>query len=796
MNRRLILRLIIVVIAVILIFIVKSPGPKLPTGPQLTKENIDEVVAAMTVEEKADMLVGSGMRSMIGSAHPVVGSTQQGVNGAAGTTNAIPRLGIPFIVLSDGPAGVRINPTRKRDTSTYYATAFPTGTLLSSSWDTSVVRRVGKAIGNEVLEYGIDIILAPGMNIMRNPLCGRNFEYYSEDPLLTGKIASAMIGGIQSNGVGTSVKHFAFNNQETNRDFNDARVSQRAIREIYLRGFEIAVKEAKPWTVMSSYNQINGEFTAHSRGLLTDILRDEWGFKGTVMTDWYGGKDAVKQVAAGNDLQEPGRKKQRKEILKAINNGTLSMKDVDTSVKRILELITRSATFRTYANSDKPDLKAHAMIAREAAAAGMVLLENKAALPIDSTIKNIALFGTASYDIVVGGGGSGFVNRLYEVSPSEGLENAGFVVNKGIKQVYDKYFADNAKKMKKPKNPLMAILNTSRIPELMPGEDEIKASASVADLAVITIGRNQGEGKDRLEKDDFLLTDTEQKMIESVCNSFHSSGKKVVVVLNIGGIIETASWKTKPDAILIAWQAGQEGGNAIADVLKGAYNPSGRLPMTLPLALADDPSSSNFPMTEYKTSYLKKFLGLEKEKKAEDKVKDIDFTNYHEDIYVGYRYYNTFNVKVSYPFGYGLSYTTFGYGKPEIKEVDGNFSAIIDITNNGQVAGSEVVELYATSPGNSAGQPANELIAFAKTGVLAPGQSETVTLSFTLADLAWFDTDRMSWVTDAGNYTLAFSSSSVEARETAMLKIKDEVVFGKVHDVLRPLSSVDVITRK
>ena len=321
------------------------------TLPQLGKDPIEKIVAAMTAEEKVSLLVGTGMPGF-GGQSAVVGSTQNIVPGAAGTTFPIERLGIPAIVVADGPAGLRISPTREGNEATYYCTAFPVATLLASTWNTALVKNVGNAMGDEVKEYGCDVLLAPALNIHRSPLCGRNFEYYSEDPYLTGRIATAMVNGIQSNGVGTSIKHFAVNNQETNRTGTDARLTPRALREIYLRGFEMVVKEASPWTVMSSYNKINGEYASESRDLLTTILRDEWGFSGLVMTDWFatGRKygDPAHAIASGNDLIMPGSSGTVDDIVKAVSKGIILEEDVKRSAANVLKGITSSRIYQGF----------------------------------------------------------------------------------------------------------------------------------------------------------------------------------------------------------------------------------------------------------------------------------------------------------------------------------------------------------------------------------------------------------------------------------------------------------------
>ena len=329
----------------------------LAAQPKLTADNIDEIVEAMTLEEKATLCVGGNPNF---------------VPGAAGGTRAIERLGIPATVFADGPAGLRINPTRDGVQDTFYCTGFPVGTLLASSWDVDLVKKVTSAIGNEVLEYGVDVLLAPGTNIHRNPLCGRNFEYFSEDPVLSGNMAAAYISGVQSNNVGTSIKHFAANNQETNRNENNAVIGERALREIYLRNFEIAVTKSQPWTVMSSYNKLNGEYTQQSEKLLTSVLRSDWGFDGVVMTDWGSKEATAKAAAAGNDLMEPGNQTEIDRLVEAVRLGNIQESELDRNVRNILKYIVRTPRFAGYEYSDKPDLVSHAAIARDAAALSMV----------------------------------------------------------------------------------------------------------------------------------------------------------------------------------------------------------------------------------------------------------------------------------------------------------------------------------------------------------------------------------------------------------------------------------------
>ena len=728
--------------------------------PQLGKSSVDKVLKAMTLEEKVHLVIGMGMAGSDGST-ATVGATEDIVPGAAGTTYPIPRLGIPSIVLADGPAGLRINPTRENDPNTYYCTHFPIGTLLSSTWNQELVENVGQAMGEEVHEYGADVYLAPALNIHRHPLNGRNFEYYSEDPVVAGKTAAAYVRGVQKNDVGTSVKHFAYNNQETNRTGNNAIISPRAQREIYLKGFEITVKEADPWTIMSSYNKINGTYTSQSKDLLTTVLRDEWGFKGLVMTDWFGGDDGAKQIAAGNDMLQPGTQKQYDQIMEALQNGSLTEVQLDVCVKRCLELVKRSPKVKGYAYTNKPDLKAHAQVTRQSALEGMVLLENNGVLPLKD-VKNVAVFGCTSFDFIAGGTGSGNVNRAYTVSLLDGLKNAGFNVDESNKETTLKHIAEEAAAFKaslEGKDQLAAFFPAPRPSELVPANKEVEASAKANDIAIITFGRNSGEFFDRTAAD-FILSDSERKLLTTVTKAFHKAGKKVVVVLNVGGVIETHSWSWMPDAVLLAWQAGQEGGNSVTDILTGVESPSGKLPMTFPMNLMDAASSTNFPIDATQEVYFMK-------RREDIGQKDVDQTDYAEGIYVGYRWFDKYNISVSYPFGYGLSYTTFEYSEPSVKNDGKTITATVRVKNVGDVAGKEAVQLYVSAPESQLDKPVKELKAYAKTGKLAPGESQVLTLTFPTAELASFDEEASAWKVDAGTYKFLFGASSRDIRCTA-----------------------------
>lgn len=740
------------------------------TAPQLNANNIEEVIKAMTLEEKAQLLVGGGNDGFVGSG-AMLGHQKKFVPGAAGTTVAIPRLGIPATVQCDGPAGVHIDAHREGDSRNYYATGFPVGTCLASTWNTDLVRKVGEAIGNETLEYGCDVVLGPGMNLHRNPLCGRNFEYYSEDPVVTGLMGTAFVLGVQSQGVGVSAKHFAVNSQESDRTRVDERLSQRALRELYLKGFEMMVRKSNPWTIMSAYNKINGIYAQGNKDLLTNILRNDWGYKGIVETDWIGKREDLpveQEVAAGNDLMMPGYPAQVKDIVNAVKSGKLDANDVDRNVRRMLEYIVKTPRFKGYKYSGEPDLKAHAAITRQSSTEGMVLLKNNAALPIRG-LKTVALFGVNSYDFMSGGLGSGAVNVGYSVDMVTGLKNIGVATTPQLTEIYQNYVKYAKAKLKADKNPMMWFLNQGqpKLDEIEITERCVANEEPKADAAIITIGRQAGEGMDRQINGEFNLSKTEQDMIFRVSDAFHAKGKKVIVIINSGSVMETASWRDRVDAILVAWQPGIEGGNSVADILTGKVNPSGKLTMTWPIAATDHPSTANFAK-EYDMYTYKNMEGWGK-----GNIPGVDFSNHEEDIYVGYRYFDTFKKNVAYSFGFGLSYTTFEMGKPSVKANGKNIEVSVTIKNTGKVAGKQVAQVYVTAPKGAYEKPAKELKTFGKTRELKPGESQTLKMTLEKRDLASFDEANSQWKVDAGNYLFQVGTDVESIKGTATLKVAE-----------------------
>lgn len=737
------------------------------SGVKYTKK-AESMLKKLSLSEKLDILSGPGMDLTTYQGQDAINlDPEKDVTGVAGYINGVKnkKLDIPAVKLADGPAGLRIQPERDGDSNTYYATAWPIGSLLASTWDTDLVQEVGKAEGNEVKEYGVDFLLAPGMNIQRNPLLGRNFEYYSEDPVLSGKIAAAMVNGLQSNQVGATIKHFVANNAETNRFFNNTVADPRTLREIYLRGFQIAVEEAQPWAIMSSYNLVNGTYANQRKDLMTDILRGEWGFKGLAMSDWFagnvsglrsdftgqveGGRDvesAAKQVKAGNDLIEPGGVKT--DLLNSYNNGTLTLEDIDKSVVAILAQVQKTPSYNNYNYSDAPDLDAHAALVRQAAAEGMILLKNNdGSLPLASGSK-VAPFGTTSVNTFKGGTGSGDVNAAYVQNIASGLAEQ-FDVNDDLLSFFSEYWDTN----KVPNPALFAsgyVIEEPSVEAIPALQGLIAAAAESDDAAIITIGRQAGEGGDRTPtRGDYLLSDQELEMIDAVSAAFHAQEKPVTVVLNVNGVVDTTEWAEKVDSIVLAYMGGQETGNAVADILSGAVNPSGKLAQTMPANYADVPSADTFPGADTTGDG------------------DKDTSLYHEGIYVGYRYYSSFDKAPAYPFGHGLSYTNFEYSKPTIVAntltkggSEGSITISATITNTGSVAGKEAAQVYVNAPEVKLKKPTIELKAFDKTELLNAGQSETLTFNISAQTLASFDAENDQWIVEPGAYTVYVASSS------------------------------------
>jgi beta-glucosidase len=752
--------------------------------PQLGHAPVSELIKHMTLKQKVDLVVGKGF-SMPGLNMVAHDNSPNKLNSISGHTVAIPAFGIPSIGMADGPAGIhRFYMTKQDSANNMFSTAWPVGTLLASSWDTAMVKRVGVAFGKEIKAYGIDFILGPAVNIHRNPLGGRNFEYYSEDPLISGETAASIINGIQSQGVGATIKHFAANNQETDRNAVNEIISQRALREIYLRDFEIAIENSHPWAVMSSYNLINGTYTSESHGLLTSVLRGDWHYKGFVMTDWFGGKDAVAQMNAGNNLLMPGTPTQVKEIMDALKSGRLTVAMLDKNVEGILNVFQHTPSVMHYDYPNHANLKHDAEVSREAAAQSMILLKNdNGTLPIRHAGESIALFGNHGYDLIAGGTGSGDVNKPYAVSLAAGLANAGYKPDERLAGSYESYLKDfNAKHPKK--GLIQEMMNpTPDAAELKIDESAIAQSAQTADMAIFYIGRNAGEGKDRKIADDYDLSSQEKAMLASVTAAFHAQHKPVVVVLNIGGVINVTSFRDEVDAILLAWQPGEEGGNAMADILSGKVNPSGKLATTFPAAYTDEPSAKNFPGKEFPDKATMSVVG--RSVPAE--------VTYAEGIYVGYRYFNTFGVKPVYAFGYGLSYTTFAYKNLRLSSAafHDRLTARVTITNTGKVAGKEVAELYLTAPKGAVDKPSEELKGFAKTRLLQPGESQTITFTIRPHDLASFNNAQSAWIADAGKYEVKIGASSEDIKLVKAFSLAKTRTVEKVHNVLAPQVSID-----
>jgi beta-glucosidase len=652
---------------------------------------INDLINKMTLEEKAALCTGA----------------------SPWTTTPVERLGLPEMTVSDGPHGVR----RVADVNDFIAgslpaTCFPTASCIAATWDVELIHLMGQALAEECIALKVDVVLGPGVNMKRTPLCGRNFEYYSEDPYLAGQMAASFIAGVQSKGVGTSLKHFATNNQESQRMTISAEVDERTLREIYLAAFETAVKKAKPWTVMCAYNKVNGTYGSENHRLLVDILKDEWGFEGLVVSDWGAVHDRVASLKGGLDLEMPGPRGRRVEaVVEAVRSGALDESTLDESVRRILGIVFKAAETP---KSGQFDSAGHHALARRIAAEGMVLLKNNGILPLKEQ-QHIAVVGRAAKEAYFQGGGSSHINPTQVDIPFNELQKLARDAELSYAEGY----------------PAGTAFEQALI-------DQAVETAHAADVALLYIalpGFKESEGYDRADLD---LTTQQVALIKAVT----AVQPKTIVILNNGSPVVMSEWINGTAAVLEAWMMGQAGGGAIADVLYGKVNPSGRLAETYPLNLIDTPAYINFPGENGEVRY-------------------------GEGIFIGYRYYDAKEIPVLFPFGYGMSYTTFAYSNPRVssvnfKDVDG-LTVSVDVCNTGKVAGKEVVQVYVHDHKSGLVRPPKELKAFAKVE-LQPGETKTVTLTLDFRAFAYYHPAYKKWITEDGEFDILIGASLNDIR--------------------------------
>jgi beta-glucosidase len=621
------------------------------------------------------------------------------------STQPLDEAGVPAVVLTDGPHGIR----RQMEGADHLgfhasepATCFPPAVAVGSSWDAELAARVGEAVGREARALGVGVVLGPGVNIKRSPLCGRNFEYYAEDPLLSGALGAAFVRGLQTQGVGATVKHFAANNQETDRMRVSAEVDERTLREIYLAAFERVVTEARPAAVMAAYNRINGVPASENHWLLTEVLRTEWGFGGAVVSDWGGVGDRVAALAAGLDLQMPGPDATHDAaIVRAVREGVLDEALVDASVRRVAALAQLAVTPETDA-APPPE---HHALAREVAADCVVLLKNdKCTLPLAEGVR-LAVIGEFAADPQFQGGGSSLINATRVDSPLEEIRALGHPVT------YAAGFTTGAE----------GNAETLR-------EEAVRAACGV-EVAVIFVGlRGESEGSDREHLD---LPADQVELVRAVA----AVAPRTVVVLSTGGVVSLEGWHDEVDAIVAGWLLGQASGGALADVLSGAVNPSGHLAESIPLRLEDNPSYLTFPG-------------------------EAGQVRYGEGVMVGYRHYESVGRAVRYPFGHGLSYTTFETGELSV-DVTGDDTATVRlrVTNTGERSGKHVVQVYVATTAGRVRRPARELRAFTKI-TLRPGESRSVQLPLERRAFAYYDVEAGRWTVAPGAYTIQIGESA------------------------------------
>ncbi|MCT4686529.1 glycoside hydrolase family 3 C-terminal domain-containing protein [Vallitalea sp.] len=652
------------------------------------QENINKLLSELTLEEKASLCSGKDFW----------------------TTEPIERLGIPSIMVTDGPHGLRKQAGDSDHlgvNTSVPSTCFPSGVGLASSWDRDLVQKVGVALGEETQSENVSVLLGPAVNIKRSPLCGRNFEYFSEDPYLSTQIAKHHILGVQSQGVGTSIKHFAANNQEYKRMSVNTLVDERTLREIYLASFETAIKEAKPWTVMCAYNKLNGTYCADNYKLLTEVLRNDWGYEGLVISDWGAEDDRVEGIKAGMDLEMPGNGGLNdKKIVEAVKNGTLDEKVLDKVVNRILELVFKGIENARNMNFDK---KEHDLLARKVASECMVLLKNNdKILPMDKN-KKVAVIGELANNPRYQGGGSSHINPTFLHNALEEMKKLGTV---SFAKGYDINVDEPSQEL----------------------ENEAINLAKDSEVVVVFVGlpdRYESEGYDRRH---MQMPENQVHLIEELSKV----NENIVVVLSNGSPIEMP-WINSVKTVLEGYLGGQAGGGAVADIIYGKVNPSGKLAETFPIRLKHNPSSLNYPGKENKVCY-------------------------NEGLFVGYRYYDAKDIDTLFPFGHGLSYTTFEYTDIEINKNEIQDSEKVEVTvtvkNTGDLAGKEVIQIYVRDIESSVIRPVKELKDFAKVQ-LVPGEEKKVKFILNKRSFAYYNVDIKDWHVETGEFQILAGSSVV-----------------------------------
>ncbi|HND93761.1 MAG TPA: glycoside hydrolase family 3 C-terminal domain-containing protein [Anaerolineales bacterium] len=674
-------------------------------------KDIKSIISKMTLEEKAALCTGASNWS----------------------TTPVERLGIPEMIVSDGPHGVRrVADVRSMGQKSLPATCFPTASCTASTWDVDLIKQMGIALAEECIALNVDVLLGPGVNMKRSPLNGRNFEYFSEDPFLAGELAANFINGIQSKGVGTSLKHYAANNQEFQRFSISAEIDERTLREIYLPAFEKAVKQAQPWTVMCSYNKVNGTFASEHHQLLTEILKEEWGFEGLVVSDWGAVRNRVSALKAGLDWEMPGPQDLRvKAVVEAVRSGDLSESTLDESVRRILRIVFKAK--ETAKGNDTFDVDAHHELASKIATEGVVLLKNDGLLPLKDH-QHIAVIGRSAETAHFQGGGSSHINPTKVAMPYKELqaraENAELTYAEG-------YPTDNS-------------FQQGMI------DDAVKLAQS-ADVALLYIALptfKESEGYDRHDLD---LTLQQIALIKAVSKA----QPKTVVVLNNGAPVAMSEWIDDVSAVLEGWMMGQAGGAALADILFGRVNPSGKLAETFPLKLTDTPSHINWPGGAGKV-------------------------HYGEGIFIGYRYYDAKEIPVLFPFGHGLSYTTFEYSNAKVssnnfKDVDG-LTISVDVKNTGKLAGKETVQVYVHDQKSDLIRPVKELKGFAKVE-LQPGETKTVSIHLDFRAFAYYHPEHKQWITEDGGFDILIGASSADIRSRLTTTLQSTLDLPCILDI-------------